>query len=453
MDFFTSGRILKEINNTILVLVLKVPNATTLDDFRPIVCYNTIYKIITKLLANRVASVLKDLVSSCQSAFVKGRRIRDNILLAQELFSNFHLEPYSPKCAVKVDFRKAYDTVDWRFLESVLLTFRFPDCLVQFIKTCVLTPRFSIALRELHGFFPSRHGLRQGDPISPYLFTLVMEVLSGILRRCSLQPDFSFLWRCRSTSLSHLFFADDVFLFCKGHVPSVTLLKEEGSLPVRYLGVPIITSRLRKIDCVVLVRHITSRVKSWTHRFLSFAGHLQLIRQFLWRGPELGRGGAKVSWDDVCLPEAEGGLGIRRLHECNKAAMLKYIWILFSDNESLWCKWIHSTFLKRKNSWVTTKLTSCSWAWKKILQIRTEFRLSFFWMIGVGLSVSLQFDNWHPRGPLNLYFSDPLIYSSGLSRQALVADLFSEDGQVVKTVLESWGLPLPFLSGDQDCFC
>lgn len=148
-----------------------------------------------------------------------------------------------------------------------------------------------------------------------------MEVLSRILGRCSLQPDFRFYWRCRSTCLSHLLFADNVFLFCEGHLPSVKLLREglylfsswsgllpnprksevflsgglpalrnqillelgfvEGNLPVWYLGVPIITLRLWKADCVDLVRHITSRVQSWTHRFLSFAGRLQLIKSVL----------------------------------------------------------------------------------------------------------------------------------------------------------------------------
>jgi len=67
--------------------------------------------------------VLNDVVSQSQNAFVKGKRIRDNILLAQELFTGFHLHPYLPKCAVKVDFHKAYDTVDWDFLESVLFAF------------------------------------------------------------------------------------------------------------------------------------------------------------------------------------------------------------------------------------------------------------------------------------------------------------------------------------------
>jgi len=115
-EFFSSGRLLREVNNTILALVPKVPNACAVSDFRPIACCNTIYKIITKILANRLAVVLSDVVDPSQNAFIKGRRIRDNILMAQELFAGFHLDPYLPKCAIKVDFQKAYDTVDWDFL-------------------------------------------------------------------------------------------------------------------------------------------------------------------------------------------------------------------------------------------------------------------------------------------------------------------------------------------------
>lgn len=81
-NFFTSGRLLRELNNTIIVLVPKVPNASSVNDYRPIICYNTIYKCITKVSANRVAAVLLDVISQSQNAFVKGRHIRGHILLA-----------------------------------------------------------------------------------------------------------------------------------------------------------------------------------------------------------------------------------------------------------------------------------------------------------------------------------------------------------------------------------
>ncbi|XP_039170445.1 uncharacterized protein LOC120294434 [Eucalyptus grandis] len=178
-DFFQYGRMLKEVNATILTLVPKISNASAVSDFRPIACCNTIYKVITKILANRIAGVLHDVVSRSQNAFVKGMRIRDNILIAQELFAGFHLHPYLPKCAVKVDFHKAYDTVDWDFLEKVLLAFEFPVELTRLVMACVRSPSYSIAINgELHGFFRGGHGLAGGDPMSPYLFTLVMEVFS-----------------------------------------------------------------------------------------------------------------------------------------------------------------------------------------------------------------------------------------------------------------------------------
>lgn len=88
----------------------------------------------------------------------------------------------------------------------------------------------------------------------------------------------------------------------------------------------------------------------------------KILRQFIWTSLELGRGGAKVAWEDVCLPKKEGGLGIKRLKDCNKSAMLKHIWLLFSDKEALWCKWVHCTFLKDRNFWVARKPTFYSWA-------------------------------------------------------------------------------------------
>jgi len=198
--------------------------------------------------------------------------------------------------------------------------------------------------------------------MSPYLFNLVMEVFSGILSARTSHKKFKYFWRCKAVKLSHIFFADDVFLFSQADWASITLLKkgldlfsswsglipnknkseiflsggppslrnyislafgfQEGKLPVRYLGVPIISSRLGKADYITLIDRITARAQSWAHRFLSFAGRLQLIRlvlhsiqtfwssvftlpvsvlnsiekilrQFLWKGSALGKGGRR----------------------------------------------------------------------------------------------------------------------------------------------------------------
>lgn len=128
--------------------------------------------------------------------------------------------------------------------------------------------------------------------------------------------------------------------------------------------------------------------------------------------------------------------------------MLKHIWIIFTDKESLWCKWIYSTFYKKEKLLGGQETNPLLMGLEEnfTTQLRREFQLSFVWRIGDGRSMSFWFDHQHPRGPLNLLFLDSLIYSSGLSRQATVADLFSPSGQSIRIVLESWEYPLPILS-------
>ncbi|KAL2246372.1 UNVERIFIED_CONTAM: hypothetical protein Sindi_2905400 [Sesamum indicum] len=111
LDFFTTGRILKQINTTLLALIPKVHSPMSVSDFRPISCCNVLYKIIAKLLVQRLSEILDKLISSCQAAFVPGRSIGDNIMSAQELFMGYNQARLPPRCALKVDIRKAYDTL------------------------------------------------------------------------------------------------------------------------------------------------------------------------------------------------------------------------------------------------------------------------------------------------------------------------------------------------------
>ena len=167
-SFFKSGRILKELNGTAIALIPKVPNPDKLKDFRPISCCTIIVKCFSKIVANRLKEVLPGLVGPQQTAFIRGRRIGDNVLLAQELLRNYHRDKGTPRCALKVDLMKAYDRVRCDFIRVVLRATGFPDKVVQwvmFLFFCVSTTRFSISKHgKLKGYFLGGRGLRQGRP-------------------------------------------------------------------------------------------------------------------------------------------------------------------------------------------------------------------------------------------------------------------------------------------------
>ncbi|GJV34113.1 aspartic peptidase [Tanacetum coccineum] len=219
-DFFVNGKLLKEINHTFLALILKIATPLKVTDYRSISCCNVIYKCISKILTNRIIEGIKEVVSDNQSAFVPGRRILDNILLTQELIHNYHLDRGPPRCAFKVDIQKAYDTVDWCFLDRVLTCFGFHPSMIKWIMACVTPTSFSLSINgDIHGFFKGKRGLRQGDPLSSYLFTLVMEILTLILkRRVRLSNDFQYHKHCEDLNIINVCFAADLFLFTRGDV-------------------------------------------------------------------------------------------------------------------------------------------------------------------------------------------------------------------------------------------
>ncbi|CAH1428815.1 unnamed protein product [Lactuca virosa] len=322
-EFFCKKKILKEINATAIALVPKVQTPGKVSDYRPIACCNVVYKCISKIIVNRIRDLLGILVSDNQSAFIPGRSILDNILLSQELVRGYHIKRGYARCALKVDIQKAYDTVNWKFLQTILVNFGFHSSMISWIMNCVSTSSFMININgNFHGFFQGKRGLRQGCPLSPYLFTLVMEVFNLILKRCIRENEgFKYHWRCHAQNLTHLCFADDLMLFCHGNSRSIKIIKDamdefagvaglipnlatshiffgnvreplkksildilpfvEGKFPMKYLGIPLICTRLFKRDCKSLVEKVKLRVNNWKNKTLSYAGRLQLIRSVL----------------------------------------------------------------------------------------------------------------------------------------------------------------------------
>ena len=160
---FRLGFLPKGINSTILALVPKKTTSAEMRDFRPIACCNVLYKVISKILANRLKVFLPRMISENQSAFVKGRLLMENVLLASELVKDYHKDSVSSRCVMKIDISKAFDSVQWPFLLQILVVVGFPERFIHWIKLCVTTPSFSVQVNgDLAGHFQSSRGLRQG---------------------------------------------------------------------------------------------------------------------------------------------------------------------------------------------------------------------------------------------------------------------------------------------------
>ncbi|GJR00937.1 RNA-directed DNA polymerase, eukaryota, reverse transcriptase zinc-binding domain protein [Tanacetum coccineum] len=318
-EFFQKGKMLGETNATMISQVPKIKTPAKVSDFRPIACCNVIYKMISKILTNRIKGVLCRIVSQNQSAFIHGKSITDNILLTQELLKGYSCKHGKQRCAFKIDIMKAYENVCWNFLEEALKGFGFPLEFIEWVMVCIRTAGFSICVNgKSCGYFKGGRGSRQGDLISPYLFTIVMELINLFIQRKIIQQgNFKYHTGCEELKITNLCFADDLLILCNSDCDSVKIIKlglEEfslvsglvpnlgkstmfcsnisedlkkkileivpfavGILLVRYLGVPLVTRRLNVKDCKSFVDKVKRKVGDWKNKFLSYAGRMQLI--------------------------------------------------------------------------------------------------------------------------------------------------------------------------------
>lgn len=193
-------------------------------DLRPISLCNVVYKIISNVLANRMKKVIDYIISDSQSAFIPGRLITDNIMIAFEIM-HFMKRKNTGKdswMALKLDMSKAYGRVEWKFLEAVLMKLGFDVRVVKLIMGCMTSAQYQIshAGKQFGSIVPER-GLRQGDPLSSYLFLICIEGLSTLLNDFEIRNKIKGVKVARSApSISHMFFADDSYIFCKAAMES-----------------------------------------------------------------------------------------------------------------------------------------------------------------------------------------------------------------------------------------
>ncbi|GKC52350.1 RNA-directed DNA polymerase, eukaryota, reverse transcriptase zinc-binding domain protein [Tanacetum coccineum] len=354
-----------------------------------------------------------------KNAFVPGKLIQDNLLLTQELLKGYNCKNGPKSCALKVDIAKAYDTLSWEFLESILKQIGFHNKMIQWIMTCVTTALFTIFINgESHGYFKSGRGLRQGDPISPYLFTFVMEVCSlKVARKVALNHAFKYHKDCKELKLTYLSFANDLLVMSHGDKQRIleVLPFQTSRLPVKYLGIPLL-SKNGISDCKVLVDKVRNKVNDWKYKTLSYAGRLQLITSVL--------SAMQTYW-----ASGKGSKG--------KAKLLGLWYVVLK------VKWVNRVKLKGKSFWEASVECNDSGTWKALLDLRGNIRPHIFHDIGNRSSTSTWHDTRHSVVLLSSFINSRSLYDARLSNSCTVSDMVRGN---VWTWLEEWNSQFPILN-------
>ena len=223
-EFHEQGRFVRSLNFTFLILIPKKVGTEDLRDFRLISLVGGLYKLLAKVLANR----LKKVVSSAQNAFVEGRQILDVALIANEAIDSL-LKRNESGVLCKLNIEKAYNHLNWNFLMLVMQRMGFGEKWTGWISWCISTAMFFVLINgTLSGFFNNSRGLRQGDPLSSYLFVIRIEALSRLIFRV-VRREGGGKGEIKGRSgdgvlVTHLLFADDMLVFCEASQDQMTYL-------------------------------------------------------------------------------------------------------------------------------------------------------------------------------------------------------------------------------------
>ncbi|GJY32359.1 RNA-directed DNA polymerase, eukaryota [Tanacetum coccineum] len=436
--FFTHGFPRKGCNSSFITLIPKSHDAKQVKDFRPISLVGSLYKTFVKLLANRLVLVMGNLINEV------------------------------------VNFEKAFDSVRWDFLDDVLKKFGFGDRWCDWIQSCLRSSRSSILVNGSPTYeFQFHKGLKQGDPLSPFLFILIMESLHLSFQNVVNASMFKGITLDNSLQLSHLFYGDDVvFLgqWCDSNIKTIIRVLDcfyrasglrinlhkskimgiavDSSIvdlaaadigcmilksPFSYLGVKI-GGRMRCINSwKEIINKILSRLSKWKMKTLSIGGHLMLLKSV----SGVDHKDQKISlvkWKNVLASKEKGGLGVLSFHALNRSLIFKWIWRFRTQNSSLWArviKTIHGMDVKVG----CTPSANFSFNWIDIVREAYTLRDQGIDILGLitkkvgnGMNTMFWEEPWKDNVPLKYLF--PRIYALESIKSITVAEKVTQPGLV-----------------------
>eukprot|EP00253_Pinus_taeda_P032768 PITA_32768 len=380
-DSRKSKIVLKALNTSFIALIPKQENAMTLDRFIPIALCNVVYKIFSKIIANRLKPLLLTLVSEEQMGYVEGRQILNNIIQAHEMIHSLKSNK-QPGMITQLHLEKAYDKLSWAYIREVLKAYGFNHNWIRWVMALVSTSSFSILLNSSPSktFKPTR-GLRQGYLLSPFLFILMMEGLGNAIKDAIVEGKIQGLKLIMNgDALTHQQFVDDTMLHgtptIKEALASKQILKDFALAAGRLVHTKSI---LQTIPIFMFSALLTPKEVMQCIR--------NIQRDFLWGRGEEKKKWALVACEKICKPKTHGGLGLDDLEILNKVLGAKLWWRWLKESDAPWAK-----VLKQKypNNWQERELIRMSGIikgshiWNKAWENRAIVQKHSFWEIRDG---------------------------------------------------------------------
>ncbi|GJW72625.1 putative RNA-directed DNA polymerase [Tanacetum coccineum] len=461
------GLIPRGCNSSFITLVLKVDDPLVVGDFRQISLIGCQYKIIAKILANRLSQVVSSVVSDVQMAYIKGRQIIDGPLMVDDIIA-WAKKHKRRLMFLKVDFEKAFDSLSWSFLFSVLEQMRFSSKWRNWIHSCLNSAFASVLVNgSPTNEFKIERGLRQGDPLSPFLFILAVEALNVALFEVTSNNIFHGIKVGKDkVHISHLQFADDALImgewsftnaknlsriltcfqlayglkvnFNKSKLYGVGVSNSElnslaatigclaSQFPCIYLGLPIGAkmTRCRNWNPLAWAFTISPPLKPRKRLLaslkaleeISFGAGVQMIKKIPW-----------ISWDKVIATRDFGGLGIGSLKIYNQTMLTKWWWRFYTEDNALWNKVVCSIYGPTGGLHYNSLLKPNSGPWYHIMKLKDDLLAQgvdlpslFRKKIGNGECTSFWHDKWMGGQPLCTSF--PRLYRLESNQNCFVCD-------------------------------
>ncbi|KAH9768702.1 reverse transcriptase domain-containing protein [Citrus sinensis] len=372
LNYITNRALPTGLNDTLIVLIPKKTQPESLTDMQPIALCNVLYKIIAKMLANRMKLVLDSVISESQSAFVPGRVITDNILISTEIVHYLKRKKQGKTgiTALKIDMSKACNRIEWLFLKSMMLRMGFDEGWVALIMMCVSTVSYKVNYNKSVVSFSANM-----DEVSIRQVCGILEVLAT---------------------------------------------SNHGT----YLGLPSLIRRKKSAVFAFIKEKVWQRLQGWNQKFLSKAGkeimlktvaqaipnyamniyllpldlckELELMMNAFWWGTTRngGRGIHWLRWDLMCKPKSMGGVGFKRLHDFNIAILGKQCWKLITNLNSLVARILKARYYPRSSFADATIGFNPSYTWRSIMAAKHVVVKGSHIKIGSGQQVQINKDPW-----------------------------------------------------------